>query len=230
MAPQILQWTTSQCVEFLRKCAKQYASTISDVDLEIYVANFEQNHVAGSTILTFSDGQWKDLIPSIGFGNFVRQQLQMQEKICQQEMRTAVWRNSARHKPSEGESKRTLSLKDMPSRLTMTSFFQRVEKKTVTDEADILENTVTTESGTSTDVPSICERNQILTASNVENFVAQLAKNQDGKSTLLFRRACLELCALLQNNKSDTARRIIRLYPNNPPADFSQMRSLVESH
>ena len=126
----------------------------------------------------------------------------MQEKICQQDMRTAVWRNSARHKPSEGESKSTLSLKDMPSRLTMTSFFQRVEKKpVVTDEADILENTVTTESGTSTDVPSISERNQILTASNVENFVAQLGKNQDGKSTLLFRRACLELYALLQNNK-----------------------------
>jgi hypothetical protein len=88
-----LQWTTSQCVEFLRKCAKQYASTISDVDLEIYVANFEQNHVAGSTILAFS-------IPSIGFGNFIRQQLQMQEKICQQEMRTAVWRNSASRRTS----------------------------------------------------------------------------------------------------------------------------------
>ena len=106
MAPQILQWTTSQCVEFLRKCAKQYASTISDVDLEIYVANFEQNHVAGSTILTFSDGQWKDLIPSIGFGNFVRQQLQMQEKICQQEMQTAVWRNSARHSHLRGKASR----------------------------------------------------------------------------------------------------------------------------
>jgi hypothetical protein len=69
MAPQILQWTTAECIEFLRKCAKQYAAIISDEDLDIYVKNFEKNRVAGSTILNFSDSQWNALIPSLGVGN-----------------------------------------------------------------------------------------------------------------------------------------------------------------
>jgi hypothetical protein len=89
MAPQILQWTTAECVEFLRKCANQYAAIISDEDLDIYVngcmtdADFIEESccsVAGSTILNFSDSQWNALIPSHGFGNFVRQQLQAKEK------------------------------------------------------------------------------------------------------------------------------------------------------
>ena len=51
MAPQILQWKTADCVEFLRKCAKRYAATILDSELDSFVMNFEKNHVAGSTIL-----------------------------------------------------------------------------------------------------------------------------------------------------------------------------------
>ena len=90
MAPQILMWTTAECVEFFRNCAKQYASNISDEELDIFVKNFELHHVAGSTILNFSDAQWTALIPSLGFGNYVRQQLQAKERICEQEMRTAV--------------------------------------------------------------------------------------------------------------------------------------------
>jgi hypothetical protein len=115
MAPQILQWITAECVEFLRKCAKQYAGIISDADLDIYVENFEQNHVAGST-LNFSDAQWNALIPSLEFGNCVRQQLQAKERICEQEMRTAVWNSSGKKAP-EQQGKPTL--KDMPSRLTI---------------------------------------------------------------------------------------------------------------
>ena len=111
MAPQILQWTTAECVEFLRKCTKQYAGIIFDADLDIYVKNFEHNHVAGSTISNFSDAQWNALIPSLGFGNYVRQQLQAKERICEQEMRTAVW-NSSRKKAPEQQGKPTL--KDMP--------------------------------------------------------------------------------------------------------------------
>ncbi len=59
--------------------------------------NFEQNAVAGSTILNFSDAQWNALIPSLGFGNYVRQQRQAKERISEQEMRTTVW-NSSRKK------------------------------------------------------------------------------------------------------------------------------------
>jgi hypothetical protein len=120
MALKILQWTTAECVEFLRKCAKQYAGNIYDADLDIYAKNFEQNHAAGSTFLNFSDVQWNALFPSFGFVDFVRQQLQAKEKTSQQEMRTALW-NSSRKKASEEPSKPTL--KDMPSRLTLPHLF-----------------------------------------------------------------------------------------------------------
>ena len=149
MAPQILMWTTAECVEFLRKCAKQYASNISDTELDDYVKNFELHHVAGSTILNFSDDQWNALIPSFGFRDFIRQQLQAKEKSSQQEMRTALW-NSSRKKACEEPSKPTL--KDMPSRLTITSFFQRKDPKPViNDGTDILEDIVATDSVVSSD-------------------------------------------------------------------------------
>ena len=52
-----------------------------------------------------------------------------------------------------------------------------------------------------------------LTVENVEKFIARMGENQEGHSTLLFRRACLELASLLHNNKTDTARRMMRLCP-----------------
>ena len=63
----------ADCVQFLRKCAKNFASNISEADLNSYVKNFEDNHVAGSIILNFSDAEWKDLIFSMGFRKFVCQ-------------------------------------------------------------------------------------------------------------------------------------------------------------
>ena len=75
-------------MQFLRKCAKNFASNISEADLNSYVKNFEDNHVAGSIILNFSDAEWKDLIFSMGFRKFVCQALKTQESTCHQEMRT----------------------------------------------------------------------------------------------------------------------------------------------
>ena len=127
-------------MEFLRNCAKQYASNISDEELDIFVKNFELHHVAGSTILNFSDDQWNALIPSFGFRDFIRLQLKAKEQRSQQEMRTALW-NSSRKKAPDDSSKPTL--KDMPSRLTITSFFQRKEQKPViNDDNDISEDIV----------------------------------------------------------------------------------------
>jgi hypothetical protein len=182
MAPQILQWTTAECVEYLLKCSKQYAGIISDADLDIYVKKFEQNHVARSTILNFSDAQWNALIPSLGFENYVRQQLQAKERICEQEMRTALW-NSSRKKAPEQQGKPTL--KDMPSRLTIPAFFQRKQEKLVINDGnDILEETAIIDSVVSSDVGDASECKVIMTSSNVERFLAQLGKTQGCHSTL----------------------------------------------
>ena len=213
-------------MEFLRNCAKQYASNISDEELDIFVKNFELHHVAGSTILNFSDDQWNALIPSFGFRDFIRLQLKAKEKRSQQEMRTALW-NSSRKKASDDSSKPTL--KDMPSRLTITSFFQRKEQKPViNDDNDISEDIVVSDTVISSDACGASECKEIMTASNVENFLIQLGKNQTGHTTLLFRRACLELCALLHNNKADTARRMMRLCPDAFASDESCRMSLTK--
>ena len=57
MAPHILQWGTADCVQFLRQCAKNFASNISEADLDCYVKNFEENDVAGSVSFNFSDAE-----------------------------------------------------------------------------------------------------------------------------------------------------------------------------
>jgi hypothetical protein len=97
----------------------------------------------------------------------------------------------------------------MPSKLTMTSHFQLLDKQPVIDEeTDIpADNAVTSDTGILDAVLSIGKCKQMLNASNVESFIAQLGKNQEGHTTLLIGRACLELCILLQENKSDTCRR-----------------------
>jgi hypothetical protein len=85
------------------------------------VKNFEENHVAGSIILNFSDAEWKDLIPSMGFRKFVCQALKTKETTCHQEMLTVFWNTSKQKSSAAVQSKPTV--KDMPSKLLITSFF-----------------------------------------------------------------------------------------------------------
>ncbi len=87
---------------------------------DVYVMNIEQNHVAGSSILTLLDSQWNVLIPCFGFGNFSVRNRRRKRKFCKQEMQSAFW-NTSRQKLSGGQSKP--ALKDVPSKLTMMSYF-----------------------------------------------------------------------------------------------------------
>jgi hypothetical protein len=158
------------------------------------VKNFEENDVAGSVIFNFSDAEWKDLIPSMGFRKFVCQALKTKETTCHQEMRT-VFRNKSKQKSSAAvQSKPTV--KDMPSKLPITSYFSPLKPTSViNDDADISEVTGNLTTEISAAVPLLSD--PMFSASNVEKFIAQVGKNQDGKSTLLLLRACLELCVLL---------------------------------
>jgi len=156
-------------------------------------SNFEDNHGAGSIILNFSDAEWKDLIPSMGFRKFVCQALKTQENICQQEMRTAFW-NMSKQKSSAVHSKPTV--KDMPSKLPITSFFSRLEQNPVINDNTGSEDNLTT-GIYSAAVPIISECKPMLSASNVEKFIAQLGRNQDGNSTLLLRRAIFEMATMI---------------------------------
>jgi hypothetical protein len=166
---------------------------------------------------------WDALIPTFGFVDFVHQQLQAKEKTCQKEMRTALW-NSSRKKASEEPSKPTL--KDMPFQLTNTSFFQRKEQKPViNDENDISEEIVVTDTVISSDLCGASECKEIMMLRTSSH---QLGKNQTGHSSLSFRRACLELCALLHNNKADTARRMKRLCPDAFDSEESCRMSLTK--
>ena len=82
MAPHILQWTRENCVDFLRKCERRYAAIFTEGELQICITNFVQNHVAGSTLLSFSDDEWMALIPSMGFRRFIRMELSAQERFA----------------------------------------------------------------------------------------------------------------------------------------------------
>ncbi len=115
------------------------------------------------------------MIHSFGFGNFFRQQIAAKETAYIHEMRTAIW-NSGRQNPSGGQSKPTI--KDMQARLTITFFFQRKQEKSVIND-EIQENPVFNE-GSAGDVSDVIvsESKPLLTASNLERFIAQLGKNQ----------------------------------------------------
>ncbi len=60
------------------------AAIITAGELQICVTNYVQNHVAGSTLLSFSDDEWMALIPSMGF----RMELSAQETVCDQNLRS----------------------------------------------------------------------------------------------------------------------------------------------
>ena len=106
-AAQVVPWGTADCVQFLRQCAKNFASNISEADLDCYVKNFEENDVAGSVIFNFSDAKWKELIPSMGFRKFVCQALKTKETTCHQEMRTVFWNTSKQTEVISGGAEQT---------------------------------------------------------------------------------------------------------------------------
>ena len=131
MVLQILQWTTDDCVGFLRKCAKRIAGSIPESELEKFVLNFQQNYVVGSTILKFSDAEWNALTPAIGLQKFVRQELCPLESKCEQEARAAIW-NSRPARPSAKQVK--LEPKDMPCKLSIASYFSKFNKAPIVGE------------------------------------------------------------------------------------------------
>ncbi len=82
-------------------------------------------------------------------------------------------------------------------------FLFTLDQKTVINDNTDISDTVATETGISAAVPF----KPMLSASIVETHNAQHGKNQDGDSTLLLCWVCFELCVLVHDNKSDTARR-----------------------
>ncbi len=111
------QWTTAQCVEFLRKCAKWYAEKIPEQELERYICTFQDNFITGSSLASIQDTNWISLILAIAMRDFVHKELAVVNRISDQEARTAKLYSRKDRQPQL-----KLVLKHMPSKLQTTSF------------------------------------------------------------------------------------------------------------
>ncbi len=72
MAINISQWTLDDSVKFMEDMAKSHNGSMSALNIDCVVLNFQSNSVSGSDMLRFDDSEWKDLISYFGFRNHVK--------------------------------------------------------------------------------------------------------------------------------------------------------------
>jgi hypothetical protein len=94
----------------------------------------------GRFFLNFSDAEWKDLIPSMGFRIFVRQALKIQENICQQETRNSFWNMSkkksfaAEQTNGQGYAIKTFNYLPLPFHYWSRSLFVTIIQSVISED------------------------------------------------------------------------------------------------
>ena len=66
---------------------KTFKSIVSDDDMERVISNLRSNHVTRSTIVKFSDEEWRELISSMGLRVHIREAL---KKVIKAEEKAAL--------------------------------------------------------------------------------------------------------------------------------------------
>ena len=66
MATDHSLWTSDDCVKFVQQAMKTFDSKVSDNYMDRVISNLRSNHVTGSTLMEFSDEEWRELISSTG--------------------------------------------------------------------------------------------------------------------------------------------------------------------
>ncbi len=101
--------------------AKSHKGSMSVENIDLVVANFRSNCVSGSDMLRFSDFEWKDLIPFIGFCNHVKAEI---EKIKEENRKEALSQLQRKGLPKKTAStQQSAALIPIP---VITSFFKPV--------------------------------------------------------------------------------------------------------
>jgi hypothetical protein len=56
-------WTTDRCIDFVRKSlnAAQFSGSVNEI-----IESFRRHFITGSTLLRFSDENWREAVPAIG--------------------------------------------------------------------------------------------------------------------------------------------------------------------
>ena len=66
MATDLPLWTSDDCIKFVQQSMKTFRSKVSDDDMDRVISNLRSNYVTGSTLMKFSDEEWRELISYMG--------------------------------------------------------------------------------------------------------------------------------------------------------------------
>ena len=72
MTLPISRWTLSDCIDFVKRMASSYRGSLTEETMEAVLKALQMHHVSGSSLLLFSDEEWKELIPVLGLRIYIR--------------------------------------------------------------------------------------------------------------------------------------------------------------
>ena len=61
------------CIKFVQQSMKTFRSKVSDDDMDRVISNLRSNYVTGSTLMKFSDEEWRELISVMGLQVHIRE-------------------------------------------------------------------------------------------------------------------------------------------------------------
>ena len=87
MATDLPLWTSDDCIKFVQQSMKTFRSKVSDDDMDRVISNLRSNHVTGSTLMKFSDEEWRELISVMGLRVHIREAF---KKVIKAEEKAAL--------------------------------------------------------------------------------------------------------------------------------------------
>ena len=168
---------------------KTFKSIVSDDDMERVISNLRSNHVTGSTMVKFSDEEWRELISSMGLRVHIREAL---KKVIKAEEKAALSQLHRRGLPKQPQEKS----EKLVMHPRITSFFSKGNVLALPD--DSVQHDI--------DQSIPLESVSIVSLTSVTEFIQYLLSKKDATfSSLILRKAVLQFLSLHNDNIRHTA-------------------------
>ena len=174
---------------------KTFRSKVSDDDMDRVISNLRSNHVTGSTLMKFSDEEWRELISVMGLREHIREAFKKVIKAEEKAALSQLHRRGLPKPPAEQTEKLIMHPR-------ITSFFGKGNVLAIPDDSvphDI--------------DPSIpLESVSIVTLNSLTEFIQYLlSKKETTFSSLILRKAVLQFLSLHNDNIRHTATKMATL-------------------
>ena len=206
-------WNSDDCINFVQQAMKTFKPIVSDDDMEQVISNLRSNHVAGSTLVKFSDEEWRELISSMGLRVHICEAF---KKVIKAEEKAALSQLHCSGLPKQPQEK----TEKLVMHQRITSFFSKGNVLALPD--DSVQHDI--------DQSIPLESVSIVSLTSVTGFVQYLPSKKDATfSSLILRKAVLQFLSLHDDNIRHIATKMASLSSETSAASLEeQWRSKIK--